>query len=154
MSAETVVETFEPPTIASRPARPAAGRRNRARELERCERYRALFRHSVVVVCVLSLMLAGVVYLRARATEFQFERAELQERIEMERALKQQLEADVAALSSPERIRAIATAKLGMVEPERVNYIVLGGVDGRKAAGPVMTAARLDGAASSRTQVR
>jgi cell division protein FtsL len=110
--------------VASRRERPAAGRRSRALRTESAERARALLRTAVFSVALLALMFAAVVYVRAQTAEFQHQKAELQQEIEMQQILKQQLEAEVAALTSPDRIRTIAVEKLGMVEPANVNYII------------------------------
>lgn len=99
---------------------PAAGRRNRA-----LIEGKALFRMTLILTVLLTLFSCFVVSVYAQATAFEYEKAEIKKEIEKQRALSQELEVEIARLSSSERIKEIASNKLGMKKPEFFTYIFL-----------------------------
>ncbi|MBC7217064.1 MAG: septum formation initiator family protein [Candidatus Caldatribacterium sp.] len=74
------------------------------------------------------LFLVALVYLgmQALVLEKSFLVAQKRALLEDLMAQREKLAAEVAALSSLERIRNVATERLGMVPPERIVYAVVG----------------------------
>ncbi len=88
-------------------------------------------RHSTRYIAVLGLLGAaavfGIVSLHALAAEAAFEAQALESEIAELSLRHGELTADVAALESPERIRAVATSDLGMVAAEEPAHVALEG---------------------------
>lgn len=91
-------------------------------------------RYVVVIVVLLLLGVIGVVSLSALAAESAFEARELHSEVTELSLRYDELTAEVAALESPERIRHVAEAELGMVEPESPAFLLAEGSAATAAA--------------------
>lgn len=105
--------------------RPAAGRRNRARSLER-----VLFLLSVSFVFAFVALLVVQVGICADISRIEKERSRLESKIILEKQRTQELKVEFACLLNPERIRLIAEKDLGMHEATEVVFIQLRKVEG------------------------
>lgn len=75
---------------------------------------------AIVVVGVI-----GVVALNALAAESSFAAMEVENRITELTLRHDNLVAEVAMLETPARVRQVATAQLGLVEPEQPGFLVI-----------------------------
>lgn len=91
-------------------------------------------RYVVVILGLALLGIMGVVSLSALAAEAAFEARELQAEVTELSLAYDELTAEVATLESPERIRHVAEAELGMVEPESPTFLLAEGSPATPAA--------------------
>lgn len=84
-------------------------------------------RYIAVILGLAALGIIGVVSLSALAAESAFEARELQAEVTELSLRYDELTAEVAALESPERIRQVAEAELGMVQPESPTFLLAEG---------------------------
>lgn len=86
-------------------------------------------RHTTRYVALLSLVTVlgvfGVVSLHALAAQAAFESQELESEVVELTQRHEELQAGVARLESPDRIRSVALDELGMVRTEEAGYVVL-----------------------------
>lgn len=90
-----------------------------------CDATRRTFRTFVVVTCVIAALGLVRVWLSVQAAEASLEAGQLREDIKKERYRGDMLEIQQSALSSPSRIRALASATMDMVSVRRVSYLDL-----------------------------
>lgn len=100
--------------------RPAAGRRNRV-----VVEAQALFRTALLYAVILAALGLTLVFINAQTASFQYEKAQLRQSIALKKELIQEQKSEIAVLSNPERIRKIASEKLGMITPEKYVYVVI-----------------------------
>lgn len=104
------------------PAKQAAGRSTSVRR-GKANVAQQNFRLFVVVVAVVAVLGVGRVWLSVLAAEASLEANQLRRDIKNERYVGDMLEIQQSALSSPSRIRAIASAAFDMAPAEDVTYI-------------------------------
>ena len=112
------------PTEPAWPLQERAPQRQRDRSLEqKAAGRRRLFAMLVVVPVLLML---GSVYLYTVAAELDTRAADFEVRLDRAREEGERLEVRVAELSGARRIRALASEKLGMLEPKSTTLKVYG----------------------------
>lgn len=141
------VEVERKPKTKQGRVRPAAGRRNRV-----VVEAQALFRSALLYALLLAALGLALVTINAMTASFQYEKAQLRQRIALEREFIQQQKSEIAVLSNPDRIREIASNRLGMVTPEKYVYVVI--EDGEKENQTIARSSNASLAQNERTGLR
>ena len=108
----------------SQAAQVSAPKRPRADGAAKAERRRRVLHHSLAILCLASVALLYV-WLRLQVLNQGYALStttKLQQRLEQE---QRELKLELATLTSPERLEAMARQRLGLRPPERGQVIVL-----------------------------
>lgn len=111
-------------TSANTAARLSPRAERKDAQLEAAPKPRRRWRVTTFVSCVLALVLLfGLVGFQAAIVANQSRLDDLDSQLDEAARANQQLRLQVAELEAPDRIRDFATTALGMVEPDRVEYL-------------------------------